>query len=122
MIVCQLTRYEWDRLTSAERDAVRLGFNTFEVPTGARVWFENEWAWLLQKQRFEKNRALELRLTGVAPMVTLDERIFLAAFERWLGPKKEVQRVKKMLRFVPAWLRSLFTGFGAPTHRRVYVE
>lgn len=122
MIVCQLTHHEWERLTSAERDAIRLGFNTFKVPPGARVWFENEWAWLLQKQRFEKNRALELRLTGSAPMVTLDERIFLAAFERWLSPKKEVRRVKKMLRFVPAWLRSLFTGFGAPTHRRVYVE
>lgn len=122
MIVCQLTHHEWERLTSSERDAVRLGFNTFEVPTGARIWFENEWAWLLQQQRYEKSRALEIRITGDAPAPTLEERIFNAAFDRWRNPKKEVRRAKKMLRFVPTWLRSLFSGFGAPIQHRVYAE
>jgi hypothetical protein len=115
MIVCQLDMDEWEAMTASERDAVRLGFNTFEVPDGAAIWFENEWAWLMQLQRYDKSRALELRYTGVAPEPTLEEQMFNKAFAFWLMPKKEKRPTKKMLRFSWDWLKSLFSELALPS-------
>jgi len=115
MIVCQLTNEEWVALTPSERDAVRLGFNTFEVPAGASIWFENEWAWLMQLQRYDKSRSLEFRYTGVWTPVSLEEHLFHKAFARWLSPEKEIQRTKNMLQRVSDWVRQLVSGFSDPS-------
>jgi hypothetical protein len=115
MIVCQLDIEEWDALTPSERDAIRLGFNTFEVPEGASIRFENEWAWLMQLQRYDRERARELYYTGVAPEPSFEERMFHRSFALWLMPKKEKQPMKKMLRFSWAWFRDLFSGFSDPS-------
>lgn len=115
MIVCQLDMEEWRALTPSERDAIRLGFNTFEVPAGAAIWFENEWAWLMQLQRYDKSRSLELRYTGVSPKVSLEEHLFHKAFAIWLMPEKEVQPTKKMLRSAWDWFRDLLGGLSNPS-------
>jgi hypothetical protein len=119
MIVCQYELPEWVQLTPSERDAIRLGFNTFEVPVGARKWFETEWAWLMQKQRYEQARARERRFTGRRVPVSVDEMIFLEAFKRWSTPqKKDERRAKIMLRIAVEWLKDLFSGITHPITSR----
>lgn len=118
MIVCQLDMDEWEAMTPSERDAVRLGFNTFEVPDGASVWFENEWAWLMQLQRYDKARAMEVLYTGAAPEPTFEEQMFHRAFALWLMPEKKKQPTKKMLRLTWGWFRDLFSGFSVPSLAR----
>jgi hypothetical protein len=111
MIVCQYELQEWVQLTPSERDAIRLGFNTFKVPDGARRWFETEWAWLMQKQRYEMERDRERRFTGRRVSPSLDELIFLEAFKRWsTPPKKDERRARIMLRLAVDWLKDLFSG------------